>query len=131
MYALTSHYVNLTSVWDALNLFASNSCWWGVVVVVEISQSRFTGTITINARLATEIFLSSLQSECPSNLLVNQSTRFSGFCGSGGSLDPTYFFLTGPVRESDSPVDSPITNNNSGNTPRGKKIGWMRHVRFS
>jgi hypothetical protein len=69
MYPLTSHYVNLTSVWDALNLLASNSCWWGVVVVVEISQSRFTGTITINARLATEIFLSSLQSECLSNLL--------------------------------------------------------------
>ena len=38
----------------------SNSCWWYVVVLVRISRSRFTDTITINARLASEIFLSSL-----------------------------------------------------------------------
>jgi len=38
-----------------------NSCSWYVVVLVRISRSRFTDTITINARLASEIFLSSLQ----------------------------------------------------------------------
>ena len=37
-----------------------NSCSWYVVVLVRISRSRFTDTITINARLASEIFLSSL-----------------------------------------------------------------------
>ena len=37
-----------------------NSCWWYVIVLVRISLSRFTDTNTINARLASEIFLSSL-----------------------------------------------------------------------
>jgi hypothetical protein len=39
----------------------SNSCLWFVVVLVQISRSRFTDTITRNVRLASEIFLSNLQ----------------------------------------------------------------------
>ena len=38
----------------------SNSCSCCVFVVVRISRSRFTDTITVHARLASEIFLSSL-----------------------------------------------------------------------
>jgi hypothetical protein len=39
----------------------SNSCLWFVVVLVQISRSRFTDTITRNVRVASEIFLSNLQ----------------------------------------------------------------------
>ena len=39
----------------------SNSCSWFVVVLVQISRSRFTDTITRTVRLASEIFLSNLQ----------------------------------------------------------------------
>jgi hypothetical protein len=41
----------------------SNLCSWFVVVLVQISRSRFTDTITRHARLASEIFLSGLQTE--------------------------------------------------------------------
>jgi NitT/TauT family transport system substrate-binding protein len=48
----------------------SDSCSWHVVVLGLIHRSRFTDTITMNARLASEIFLSSLQREFFSVLLV-------------------------------------------------------------
>jgi hypothetical protein len=51
----------------ALNLLVRIHVF-GRVLVVKISPSRFTDTITMNARLASEIFLSSLQSEFFSNL---------------------------------------------------------------
>jgi hypothetical protein len=49
-----------------------NSCSWFVfvLVLVQISRSRFTDTITRNVRLASEVFLSNLQEAfLPSTLL--------------------------------------------------------------
>jgi hypothetical protein len=50
------------------SIFSLEFVFLGRVLVVKISRSRFTDTITMNARLASEIFLSSLQSEFFSNL---------------------------------------------------------------
>jgi hypothetical protein len=45
---------------------------------VPISRSRLTGTITINARLASELYLNSLQSEFFSNLVYSGCAGLRG-----------------------------------------------------
>jgi hypothetical protein len=62
--------ITLSNVEGCAQSPRSNSCSWFVVVLVRISRSRFTDAVTMNGRLASEMFLSSLRSGYFSNLLA-------------------------------------------------------------